>query len=282
MMEITRPNKKYASEWNVWNVSLDGKVFTQNGSSLNGGETNNFTFHNFVPFTLKTLDDAYQLVVFKKTKNGLLVDESGAVKLQGEKGDVKLTIEPLSSGSRTFVVYALPQAKYKTLENGPDDMLENNYTEVKIDYNNYILMEVVQKEEKKGDSEVTAPIVTSMGMNVDCALTTNDDFKSYAEGIFSYTGKDVFESTVYGGYVAIYPQIDGWDPTAGADVVIYDGTGNSVDVKNYEVGQDEKGFYVGLNADKLTYPILAGFNDMQRVCQRVVIINNMGFRSKRK
>ena len=282
MMEITRPNKKYASEWNVWNVSLDGKVFTQNGSSLNGGETNNFTFHNFVPFTLKTLDDAYQLVVFKKTKNGLLVDESGAVKLQGEKGNVKLTIEPLSSGSRTFLVYALPQAKYKTLENGPDDMLENNYTEVKIDYNNYILMEVVQKEEKKGDSEVTAPIVTSMGMNVDCALTTNDDFKSYAEGFFNYTGKDVFESTVYGGYVAIYPQIDGWDPTAGADVVIYDGTGNPVDVKNYEVGQDEKGFYVGLNANKLTYPILAGFNDMQRVCQRVVIINNMGFRSKRK
>lgn len=282
MMEITRPNKKYASEWNVWNVSLDGKVFTQNGSSLNGGETNNFTFHNFVPFTLKTLDDAYQLVVFEKTKNGLLEDQTGAVKLQGEKGNVKLTIEPLSSGSRTFLVYALPQAKYKTLENGPDDMLENNYTEVKIDYNNYILMEVVQKEEKKGDSEVTAPVVTSMGMNVDCALTTNEDFKSYAEGIFSYTGKDVFESTVYGGYVAIYPQIDGWDPSAGANVVIYDGTGNPVPDENYEVRQDDKGIYVGLNADELTYPILAGFNDMQRVCQRVVIINNMGFRSKRK
>lgn len=282
MMEITYPNKKYASEWNVWNVSLDGKVFTQNGSSLNGGETNNFTFHNFVPFTLKTLDDAYQLVVFEKTKNGLREDQTGAVKLQGEKGNVKLTIEPLNSGSRTFVVYALPQAKYKTLENGPDDMLENNYTDVKIDYNNCFLMEVKQKEEKKGDSEVTAPIVTSMGMEADCALTTNDEFKSYAEGIFSYTGKDVFESTVYGGYVAIYPQIDGWDPTAGADVVIYDGTGNPVPDENYEVGQDDKGIYVGLNADKLTYPILAGFNDMQRVCQRVVIINNMGFRSKRK
>lgn len=283
MMEITHPNDdKLVSKWNVWNVSLDGKVFTQNGSKLNGGETNDFTFHSFVPFTLKTLDDAYQLVVFDKKKDGLRVDESGAVKLQGEKGNVKLTIEPLNSGSRTFVVYALPQAIYKTLENGPDDMLENNYTNVKSDYDNCFLMEVKQKEEKKGESEVTAPIVTSMGMNVDCALTTNDDFKSYAEGFFSYTGKEIFESTVYGGYVAIYPQIDGWDPTAGADVVIYDGTGNPVDVKNYEVGQDEKGIYVGLNADKLTYPILAGFNDMQRVCQRVVIINNMGFRSKRK
>lgn len=278
-MDVTYPT---SSQWAVWNVSLDGKVFTQNGSSLNGGDTNDFTFYNFVPFTLKTLGDAYQLVVFDKKEDGLREETSGAVKLQGEKGDVKLTVAPLGSGSREFLVYALPQSVFESLENGLDGMLEEDFMTVKSDYDRYFLMDVVQKEEKKGDSEVTAPIVTSMGMEADCALTTNEEFKSYAEGIFSYTGKDVFESTVYGGYVAIYPQIDGWDPTAGADVVIYDGTGNSVDVKNYEVGQDEKGFYVGLNADKLTYPILAGFNDMQRVCQRVVIINKMGFRSKRK
>ena len=278
-MDVTYPT---SSQWAVWNVSLDGKVFTQNGSSLNGGDTNDFTFYNFVPFTLKTLGDAYQLVVFDKKEDGLREETSGAVKLQGEKGDVKLTIDALSSGSREFLVYALPQSVFESLENGLDGMLEEDFMTVKSDYDRYFLMDVVQKKENKGDSEVTAPIVTSMGMNVDCALTTNDDFKNYAEGIFSYTGKEVFESTVYGGNVAIYPQIDGWDPTAGADVVIYDGTGNPVDVKNYEVGQDEKGFYVGLNADKLTYPILAGFTDMQRVCQRVVIINNMGFRSKRK
>ena len=278
-MDVTYPT---SSQWAVWNVSLDGKVFTQNGSSLTGGDTNDFTFYNFVPFTLKTLGDAYQLVVFKKEENGLFEDGTGAVKLQGEKGDVKLTVAPLGSGSREFLVYALPQSVFESLESGLDGMLEEDFMTVKSDYDRYFLMDVVQKEEKKGDSEVTAPIVTSMGMNVDCALTTNEEFKNYAEGIFSYTGKDVFESTVSGGYVAIYPQIDGWDPTAGADVVIYDGSGNPVDVKNYEVGQDEKGIYVGLNADKFTYPILAGFNDMQRVCQRVVIINNMGFRSKRK
>ena len=276
-MDVTYPT---SSQWAVWNVSLDGKVFTQNGSSLNGGDTNKFTFYNFVPFTLKTLGDAYQLVVFDKKEDGLREETSGAVKLQGEKGDVKLTVAPLTSGSREFLVYALPQSVFESLENGLDGMLEEDFMTVKSDYDRYFLMDVVQKEEKKGDSEVTAPIVTSMGMNVDCALTTNDDFKSYAEGFFSYTGKEVFESTVYGGYVAIYPQIDGWDPTAGAKVVIYDGTGNSVE--NYEVGQDDKGIYVGLNADKLTYPIFAGFNDMQGVCQRVVFINNMGFRSKRK
>lgn len=278
-MDVTYPT---SSQWAVWNVSLDGKVFTQNGSSLTGGDTNDFTFYNYVPFTLKTLGDAYQLVVFEKKEDGLREDGTGAVKLQGEKGDVKLTVAPLGSGSREFLVYALPQSVFESLENGLDGMLEEDFMTVKSDYDRYFLMDVVQKEEKKGDSEVTAPIVTSMGMNVDCALTTNEEFKNYAEGFFNYTGKEVFESTVYGGYVAIYPQIDGWDPSAGANVVIYDGTGNSVDVKNYDVEQDEKGIYVGLHADKLTYPIFAGFNDMQGVCQRVVFINKMGFRSKRK
>ena len=276
-MDVTYPT---SSQWAVWNVSLDGKVFTQNGSSLNGGDTNAFTFHNFVPFTLKTFGDAYQLVVFDNTKNGLLEDGTGAVKLQGEKGDVKLTVAPLGSGSREFLVYALPQSVFESLKNGLDGMLEDDFMTVKSDYDRYFLMDIVQKEDKKGESAVTAPIVTSMGMEADCALTSNEDYKMYAEGFFNYTGNEVFESTVYGGYVAIYPQIDGWNPGDGASVVIYDGAGKKMDT--YEVGQDEKGIYVGMNVDGLAFPIFAGFNDAQGACKRVVFINNMGFRSKRK
>ena len=276
-MDVTYPT---SSQWAVWNVSLDGKVFTQNGSSLNGGDTNAFTFHNFVPFTLKTFGDAYQLVVFDKKEDGLREETSGAVKLQGEKGDVKLTIDALSSGSREFLVYALPQSVFESLENGLDGMLEDDFMTVKSDYDRYFLMDIVQKEDKKGESAVTAPIVTSMGMEADCALTSNADYKMYAEGFFSYTGNEVFESTVYGGYVAIYPQIDGWNPGDGASVVIYDGAGKMMDT--YEVGQDEKGIYVGMNVDGLAFPIFAGFNDAQGACKRVVFINNMGFRSKRK
>ena len=276
-MDVTYPT---SSQWAVWNVSLDGKVFTQNGSSLNGGDTNDFTFYNFVPFTLKTLGDAYQLVVFKKEENGLFEDGTGAVKLQGEKGDVKLTVAPLGSGSREFLVYALPQSVFESLKNGLDGMLEDDFMTVKSDYDRYFLMDIVQKEDKKGESAVTAPIVTSMGMEADCALTSNEDYKMYAEGFFNYTGNEVFESTVYGGYVAIYPQIDGWNPGDGASVVIYDGAGKKMDT--YEVGQDEKGIYVGMNVDGLAFPIFAGFNDAQGACKRVVFINNMGFRSKRK
>lgn len=276
-MDVTYPT---ASQWAVWNVSLDGKVFTQNGSSLNGETTNAFTFHNFVPFTLKTFGDAYQLVVFENKENGLFEDASGAVQLQGEKGDVKLTVAPLGSGSREFLVYALPQSVFESLENGLDGMLEDDFMTVKSDYDRYFLMDIVQKEDKKGESAVTAPIVTSMGMEADCALTSNADYKMYAEGFFSYTGNEVFESSVYGGYVAIYPQIDGWNPGDGASVVIYDGAGKMMDA--YDVGQDEKGIYVGMNVDGLAFPIFAGFNDAQGACKRVVFINNMGFRSKRK
>ena len=278
-MDVTYPT---SSRWAVWNVSLDGKVFTQNGSSLNGGDTNAFTFYNFVPFTLKTLGDAYQLVVFDKKEDGLREETSGAVKLQGEKGDVKLTVAPLGSGSREFLVYALPQSVFESLENGLDGMLEDDFMTVKSDYDRYFLMDIVQKEDKKGESAVIAPIVTSMGMEADCALTSNADYKMYAEGFFSYTGNEVFESTVYGGYVAIYPQIDGWNPGDGASVVIYDGAGNMMDTDTYDVGQDEKGIYVGMNVDGLAFPIFAGFNDAQGACKRVVFINNMGFRSKRK
>lgn len=276
-LDVTYPT---ASQWAVWNVSLDGKVFTQNGSSLNGETTNAFTFHNFVPFTLKTFGDAYQLVVFENKENGLFEDASGAVQLLGEKGDVKLTVAPLGSGSRELLVYALPQSVFESLENGLDGMLEDDFMTVKSDYDRYFLMDIVQKEDKKGESAVTAPIVTSMGMEADCALTSNADYKMYAEGFFSYTGNEVFESTVYGGYVAIYPQIDGWNPSDGASVVIYDGAGKMMDT--YDVEQDEKGIYVGMNVDGLAFPIFAGFNDAQGACKRVVFINNMGFRSKRK
>ena len=263
-----------SSKWPVWDVSLDGKEFVQNGTTLTGSESTKVTYHNFVPFTINSFADAYQLVVFENSANGLM-ENADAVQLKGEKGNVKLTVAPLASGSRELLVYVLPQKVYDKLVNegnGLDDMLENEYTTVSSSYDEYFIMDIMQHG-NDGGSTVKSPLVTSMGMDADCALTTNADYKMYAEGLFSYTGNDVFESTVYGGYVAIYPQIDGWDPTAGDGVVIYDGTGNTVD--NYERQMDDKGIYIGFMADELTAPILVGFNDAMHVCKRVVVINKM-------
>ena len=263
-----------SSKWPVWDVSLDGKEFVQNGTTLTGSESTKVTYHNFVPFTINSFADAYQLVVFENSANGL-IENADAVQLKGEKGNVKLTVAPLASGSRELLVYVLPQKVYDKLVNdgnGLDDMLENEYTTVSTSYDDYFLMDIMQHG-NDGGSTVKSPLVTSMGMDADCAITTNEEYKMYAEGLFSYTGNDVFESTVYGGYVAVYPQIDGWNPSVGDGVVIYDGTGNTLSDDKYEIQQDGKGIYVGFMADEIKAPILVGFNDAMHVCKRVVVIN---------
>ena len=210
-MDVTYPT---SSQWAVWNVSLDGKVFTQNGSSLNGGDTNDFTFYNFVPFTLKTLDDDYQLVVFESKENGLFEDTSGAVKLQGEKGDVKLTIDALNSGSREFLVYALPQSVYADLENGLDDMLENDFTTVKSDYDRYFLMDVVQKETSSAADQSAAPTILKMNyLPVECKKGKSK-YGSIISGTFGYNGDEIYVAqSEVGSSLTVNPNIKDWDPT---------------------------------------------------------------------
>lgn len=211
-MDVTYPT---SSQWAVWNVSLDGKVFTQNGSSLTGGDTNDFTFYNFVPFTLKTLGDAYQLVVFEKKENGLFEGETGAVKLQGEKGDVKLTVAPLGSGSREFLVYALPQSVFESLESGLDEMLEEDFMTVKSDYDRYFLMDVVQKEaNSSADDQSAAPTIKKNNwLDVECTKDVNGMYKEVASSFLNYTGDEIYiASAAVGSSLTVTPYIKEWDP----------------------------------------------------------------------
>ena len=258
-MDVTYPT---SSQWAVWNVSLDGKVFTQNGSSLNGEAANNFTFHNFVPFTLKTFGDDYQLVVFENTENGLLEDGSGAVKLNGEKGDVKLTIEPLSSGSREFVVYALPQSVYADLENGLDDMLENDFTTVKSDYDRYFLMDVVQKETSSAADQSAAPTILKMNyLPVECKKDKSM-YGSIISEVFGYNGDEIYVAqSEVGSSLTVNPNIKDWDPTTMMEtgyLTVMDSNGNDVYA---EPSQDEKENWIFFVQVPEVTPIFMVFKD---------------------
>ena len=238
-MDVTYPT---SSQWAVWNVSLDGKVFTQNGSSLNGGNTNNFTFYNFVPFTLKTLGDAYQLVVFGKKENGLFEDTSGAVKLQGEKGDVKLTVAPLGSGSREFLVYALPQSVFESLENGLDGMLEEDFMTVKSDYDRYFLMDVVQKEaNSSADDQSAAPTIKKNNwLDVECTKDVNGKYKEVASSFLNYTGDEIYiASAAVGSSLTVTPYIKEWDPETMMETDYLYMIDSSKKEINPELGMDE-------------------------------------------
>ena len=238
-MDVTYPT---SSQWAVWNVSLDGKVFTQNGSSLNGGDTNDFTFYNFVPFTLKTLGDAYQLVVFGKKENGLFEDTSGAVKLQGEKGDVKLTVAPLGSGSREFLVYALPQSVFESLENGLDGMLEEDFMTVKSDYDRYFLMDVVQKEaNSSADDQSAAPTIKKNNwLDVECTKDVNGMYKEVASSFLNYTGDEIYiASAAVGSSLTVTPYIKEWDPETMMETDYLYMIDSSKKEINPELGMDE-------------------------------------------
>ena len=227
-MDVTYPT---SSQWAVWNVSLDGKVFTQNGSSLNGGDTNDFTFYNFVPFTLK------------KKENGLFEDGTGAVKLQGEKGDVKLTVAPLGSGSREFLVYALPQSVFESLENGLDGMLENNFTTVKSDYDRYFLMDVVQKEaNSSADDQSAAPTILKMNyLPVECKKDKSK-YGSIISGTFGYNGDEIYVAqSEAGSYLTVNPNIKDWDPNTMMEtgyLTVKDFNGNDVNAEAAQVDKE--------------------------------------------
>ncbi len=259
-MDVTYPT---SSQWAVWNVSLDGKVFTQNGSSLTGGDTNDFTFYNFVPFTLKTLGDAYQLVVFKNTENGLFEDGTGAVKLQGEKGDVKLTVAPLGSGSREFLVYALPQSVFESLENGLDGMLEEDCMTVKSDYDRYFLMDVVQKEaNSSADDQSAAPTILKMGyLPVEC----KKDKSMYGSVIsekFDYNGDEIYVAqSEVGSSLKVNPNIKDWDPYTMMEtgfLTVMDSYGNDVYA---EPSMDENNNWVFSVKVPAATPIFMVFED---------------------
>ena len=259
-MDVTYPT---SSQWAVWNVSLDGKVFTQNGSSLNGGDTNDFTFYNFVPFTLKTLGDAYQLVVFEKKENGLFEDGTGAVKLQGEKGDVKLTVAPLGSGSREFLVYALPQSVFESLENGLDGMLENNFTTVKSDYDRYFLMDVVQKEaNSSADDQSAAPTILKMNyLPVECKKDKSK-YGSIISGTFGYNGDEIYVAqSEAGSYLTVNPNIKDWDPATMMEtgyLTVKDFNGN--DVKAEAAMDDKENWIFSVTVPEVT-PMFMVFKD---------------------
>lgn len=276
-IDIVRPAS--SSIWAVWSVSADGKTFTQNSSSLTGENSSSTTYHNFVPFKISALNDVYKLVAFEKKNGYLYEDGSQVVQLTGENGNAKLTVKPLSSGSREFTVYVLPKSVYENLENGLDGMLDEEFTSVKSEYDNYFLMNIEQKEAKKDDADVVLPIVTSMGMEMKCAKSDNADYKTFLRDNFGYMGDDIFEANVNGGFVAVYPQLEDWNPMVGDGVIFADGSSNIIE--NYSLEQDETGIYAGVYTDALTFPIIAVFQDMTGKVKRVVIINNMGFRSKK-
>ena len=276
-MDVTYPT---SSPWADWTVSLDGKTFSQTGSTSVSGEgsANTFTFSNFVPFTLKTFGDDFTLVVFQKQSWGLEPVYERFVKTTGEGGDIRLSIDALSSGSRECYVYALPTAEYESLGN-PEKMIDEDGN-VSWLYNKYFLMHFIQKEENKGDQPAdNAPVVTVNGyQKVDCVKETTGMYDEITSGYLGYEGDEVYVATVaVGDYVTVMPNIAGYAPEDMSDIYGISSWGTEL---SPEVSMDESGNYTFSYEINNEAPYYIAFKQNGAVVRVVVLERNWDSESK--
>lgn len=275
-MDVTYPT---SSPWANWTVSLDGKTFSQTGSSsvADDAQTNTFTFSNFVPFTLKTFGDDFTLVVFQKQSWGLEPVYERFVTTTGEGGDIRLAVGATTS-ERECYVYALPTAEYEFLGN-PESMIDEDGN-IDWQYNKYFLMHFIQKEENKGDQPAAnAPVVTVGGYKkVDCVKETTGMYNEITSGYLGYEGDEVYVATIaVGDYVTVMPNIAGYAPEDMSDIYGISSWGTEL---SPEVSMDESGNYTFSYEINNEAPYYIAFKQNGVVVRVVVLERNWDSESK--
>lgn len=176
-----------------WIVSLDGQKFTQKSS---GGSTGDATLYKRIPFTIKTLNDDFEIVYMEECedwqgkKNISLIDPSMLwMHCEGENGKMNLTVDKYNPNtswgepeSRTGYVLALPRQKYTEIgANIEGAIVENG--EIKYEYEQkYLLIAFTQKDVKE-ESDTQAFKVTyydpSEGFMQEATCTKSKDNYGY-------------------------------------------------------------------------------------------------------
>ena len=175
--------------WN-WEVSLDGKTFTQTSGAGTGTSTTTSTYNKFVPYTVQALNDEVVPVYIQKVVEWGMVqmkigEEDGVdwMRLEDDgKGNLRLKVDE-SSEEREGYVLVLPKALYEEIK---DELWENliemdmETYEQDINYiyqNNNLLINFVQKEKKQETAQafkVTYFNGVSM-QEVACSKVTDPD-----------------------------------------------------------------------------------------------------------
>lgn len=179
-----------ANPWN-WEVSLDGKTFTQTSSTGASASTTTSTYRNFLPYTVQALnDDVVPVYIQKVVEYGMtqmrIGEEDGVDWMElvdYHDGNFRLTVSE-SSEEREGYVVVLPRAVY---EDHKSDLwsylikmnMETNEPEIEytISQNN-LLINFVQKEKKQVVDQafkVTYTLDWVTRIELTCTKVTNED-----------------------------------------------------------------------------------------------------------
>lgn len=249
VMKLTLPST-YAT---YWVVSMDGKTFTQKNT---GGSSGDVTIQKRMPFTIKTLNDDYEIVYMEEwedmqgNKNISVIDPDMLwIHCEGEKGKVNLTIDKYSPNTawgepetRTGYALVFSRAEYESIkDNLEETVVENGEIAYKYEQSN-LLIGFTQKEveEETGDKSFT--IKKAGWEDVKPSKTTNTSILELLKG--NYFIDDVYSITANAGeYFSIYPLLSENEWMGEAFVINI----NDEDVTvNTETGMDGDGMFLGI------------------------------------
>lgn len=188
-IEVTVP----ATNRYGWTVSLDGKSFAQDGN------TNTYT--NRLPFTIKTLNDDYEIVFIEKGmyNNSLYLmdpEYDEWMRCEGEKGNIGLIVSPLdlSTGIKERVGYvlALSRAEYESIKDDLEGTLIDGEDITYKYQQSALLAQFTQKEIKKQETDgLTFTAVDGQTYNpLECTSYSEGDASYFKD---KYDVKSIFE-----------------------------------------------------------------------------------------
>ena len=156
-MELTLPS---ANKYD-WTVSLDGKTFTQSGGGVAGTGGSTTTIKNRLPFTVKTLNDDYEVVFVVKggaSDNLFVMNDEEWMHCERKEGNVTLIVdeytpapyEPAERVGYVLVFHVQNMKVSKATWKKRSLMVKNLF----INMNRLILFYSLLKREKGGNDEV--------------------------------------------------------------------------------------------------------------------------------
>ena len=237
MIDITAPStNRYG-----WTVSLDGKSFAQDGNAN--------TYTNKLPFTIKTLNDDFEIVFIEKGNynNSLYLMDSEYnewMRCEGEKGNINLIVTPLDPAEgikeRVGYVLVLSRAEYESIKDDLEGTLIEGGDIVYKYQQEALLVQFTQKEIKKDETKQYFSAVdgTDYSTPIECTPYAEGDAEYFKE---KYGVKGISEIKQPGAastYVTVSFEI--WDAKcyyldneadAPADIIDPAGTTMTVDTQ---------------------------------------------------
>lgn len=265
-----------------WIVSLDGKTFTQKSS---GGSTGDATISGRMPFTVKTLNDDYQLVYMEKWEDwqgnaniSIIEPDMLWMHCEGEQGKLSLVVDEyhpnISWGEpeeRTGYVLVFSRAEYESIkDNLEETVVENGEIAYKYGQRN-LLIGFTQKEVKEETEEKSFLIMKGGWEETSYRAATDPEILGFLQGNYMIENKDVYTmSADAGNYFSIYPFLSAeWDGTA----FVIDREDNDVTATT-EVGSDNNGMYFGITVPNPLEELIIVFKEGYYFKKALIITPN--------